>query len=482
MALIDDFKAQAQVRLAQGYTADQLAEYARTILGLDDAAINYALGISSVRPGDAATNKDILDAIKAEAIKAATPKPTEATAGTTSTVSAPTAGTTSTVSAPAVDTTPKIKEDVPEGYFLNPVQSSGSLSQISGALEEGKFLPVLKDADWYAAQDLLGRQKNPNTTWRDPISGYGISVETKNPDDPTSQIVGFKYYDPQGRTLRSSIFTPAELYRNANEFGIDLGQISELGRKLDAANVNYRPGELYPGTGSDLGINFANVANTFNIAKNEAVSNAVKNTYAPALTATELAANALATRTGDDPARVLALLTSGVTAEQYLANNATEQANIEFAKGEKQAQINYENMLREAASAAAGGASTTGPNLGGAGSFIDPIAYVLPTDVAPITAEDIAKRYNAQLDVSKFTPTTYGVEPLTTSAEYDARIAAAAKPSTGTNTGLSGLSRLSALANATQTQTQIQNQGTQQPSTGRVDFSKLPPQLRMAGQ
>ena len=71
MALIDDFRAQAQKRLAEGYSPDELADYART-LGLDDAAINYALGISANRPEDAATNKALLDAVKAESIPTAT--------------------------------------------------------------------------------------------------------------------------------------------------------------------------------------------------------------------------------------------------------------------------------------------------------------------------------------------------------------------------------------------------------------------------
>ena len=71
MALIDDFRAQAQKRLAEGYSPDELADYART-LGLDDAAINYALGISANRPEDAATNKALLDAVKAENIPTAT--------------------------------------------------------------------------------------------------------------------------------------------------------------------------------------------------------------------------------------------------------------------------------------------------------------------------------------------------------------------------------------------------------------------------
>jgi hypothetical protein len=150
-----------------------------------------------------------------------------------------------------------LKSDVlPEGYFRNPVKSSGSLSQIPGALNDGEFLPILKDDDWYMTRDLQGVPKDTSRTWRDPISGYGISV------DPYRDVsaAAFTYYDPQGRKLRSSIFNPDELYKNAQEFGINLSGIGSLGQKLDAAGVSYKPGELYAGTGSDHGINFADIA------------------------------------------------------------------------------------------------------------------------------------------------------------------------------------------------------------------------------
>ena len=74
-------------------------------------------------------------------------------------------------------------------------------------------------------RDLQDVPKDLSRTWRDPVSGYGIIV------DPYRDVsaAAFTYYDPQGRKLRSSIFNPAELYKNAQEFGIDLSGISELG-------------------------------------------------------------------------------------------------------------------------------------------------------------------------------------------------------------------------------------------------------------
>jgi hypothetical protein len=90
--------------------------------------------------------------------------------------------------------------------------------------------------------------------WRDPNSGLGIGVAVKG-----NQVENLVYFDPQGRPLRSSIFTAPELYRNASEFGIGLDHIGGLGVKLDNAGIKYKPGELYAGVGSNLGINFSDV-------------------------------------------------------------------------------------------------------------------------------------------------------------------------------------------------------------------------------
>jgi hypothetical protein len=101
----------------------------------------------------------------------------------------------------------------------------------------------LSDADWYS------KTGTPNI-YRDPKSGYGISVDDGK----------LNYYNPQGNRLSRSILSAEDLYKNASQYGIDLSGIGSLGQKLDAAGIRYKPGELYAGTGSNLGVNFADVA------------------------------------------------------------------------------------------------------------------------------------------------------------------------------------------------------------------------------
>jgi hypothetical protein len=97
-------------------------------------------------------------------------------------------------------------------------------------------------------------EKEVPVVWRDPSSGFGIGVAVDG-----NQVEKLVYFNPQGYKLRSSIFTAEELYKNASEFGIGLDQIGGLGTKLDTAGLKYKPGELYAGVGSNLGINFSDV-------------------------------------------------------------------------------------------------------------------------------------------------------------------------------------------------------------------------------
>jgi len=103
--------------------------------------------------------------------------------------------------------------------------------------------PPLADEAWFA-------KTGSPYIYRDPKSGYGVSMEDGK----------LGYYNPQGNLLRRSVVSAEDLYKNANEFGINLGGIGSLGQKLDAAGINYKPGQLRPGTGSNHGINFADIA------------------------------------------------------------------------------------------------------------------------------------------------------------------------------------------------------------------------------
>lgn len=67
------------------------------------------------------------------------------------------------------------------------------------------------------------------------------------------------YFDENGEQLTTSPFNAARILELTEKFGIDLNDLTGLGEQLDAAGVGYRPYELYPGTGSDHGIDFADL-------------------------------------------------------------------------------------------------------------------------------------------------------------------------------------------------------------------------------
>jgi hypothetical protein len=69
------------------------------------------------------------------------------------------------------------------------------------------------------------------------------------------------YLDDDGSVLTTSSFNARRILENADRFGIDLQDLNELGAQLDSAGVGYKPYELYPGTGSDHGIDFNDLAN-----------------------------------------------------------------------------------------------------------------------------------------------------------------------------------------------------------------------------
>lgn len=78
--------------------------------------------------------------------------------------------------------------------------------------------------------------------------------------DRRGQPATFTYLDEKGTALNSTSFNAADLYKYADELGIDLSNIGQLGDLLDEKKVKYKPYELYQGTGSDHGINFQDIA------------------------------------------------------------------------------------------------------------------------------------------------------------------------------------------------------------------------------
>jgi hypothetical protein len=121
------------------------------------------------------------------------------------------------------------------------------------------YSPVLPQAEWekFITSRYSELGVDINLMYRDPVSNRGVSVKI-NPD--SKQVQGFQYWNSDGIPLKTSVFAAADLYREAEVFGIDLTGISILNTKLAQQNINFLPGQLY-GNGSDAGINFENISN-----------------------------------------------------------------------------------------------------------------------------------------------------------------------------------------------------------------------------
>jgi hypothetical protein len=73
--------------------------------------------------------------------------------------------------------------------------------------------------------------------------------------DERGQPTTVFYFDKAGKVLSSSAFDARMILKNAQKFGISLSDLTGLGRQLDAANICYRPYELYGQSGSK-GVDF----------------------------------------------------------------------------------------------------------------------------------------------------------------------------------------------------------------------------------
>lgn len=56
-------------------------------------------------------------------------------------------------------------------------------------------------------------------------------------------------------------FNAPEILKVLKLYGIDKSQLAQLADVLDANGIKYMPFELYPGTGSDSGIDLRDLAN-----------------------------------------------------------------------------------------------------------------------------------------------------------------------------------------------------------------------------
>ena len=74
--------------------------------------------------------------------------------------------------------------------------------------------------------------------------------------DERGQPATVFYYDKTGKQLGSSAFDSRMILKNTQKFGISLTDLTGLGRQLDAANICYRPYELYGQSGAGKGVDF----------------------------------------------------------------------------------------------------------------------------------------------------------------------------------------------------------------------------------
>lgn len=135
---------------------------------------------------------------------------------------------------------------------LNTVQStlntlSSSINSLSAnGTSSQDFAALLSQA----TTTISTSTTNPAIGKADYVSGrIGLNLKGGVPAE-------FVYFNEQGAVLRKSTFTAESLLKNSSEFGISLTDTQGIKQQLENANVGYKPYELYPGTGSDHGINF----------------------------------------------------------------------------------------------------------------------------------------------------------------------------------------------------------------------------------
>lgn len=140
-----------------------------------------------------------------------------------------------------------------EGDWLGS-RNMGNESYASLQRELMGFTPVADQATWEETAKNTGGKDDLATLWRDPTSGLGIGVKT-NKGQPSSLV----YFDRNGQSLRQSIADPADLYENAERYGIDLSGVGQLEESLKSSGYDISPYNLY-GPTSDRGVDLSGVA------------------------------------------------------------------------------------------------------------------------------------------------------------------------------------------------------------------------------
>lgn len=127
--------------------------------------------------------------------------------------------------------------DVVSTAISSTVAANSAASSNSSSVTSSNFADTLANAVGVSGADF--------------VSGR-LGVDLDKQGRPAKVI----YFDTDGTKLRTSSFSAESILRNANKYGISLSDLNGLGSQLDAAGIGYRPYELYPGTGSDHGVNF----------------------------------------------------------------------------------------------------------------------------------------------------------------------------------------------------------------------------------
>lgn len=128
--------------------------------------------------------------------------------------------------------------------------AKASLQKTTGS--EASFAATLDEASGDTAATTT--DTTAATGQADLVSGR-LGIDYKDMGVPYRVV----YFDENGQTLTTSPFDAASILELSDKFGIDLNDLTGLGEQLDALDVGYRPYELYPGTGSDHGIDFADL-------------------------------------------------------------------------------------------------------------------------------------------------------------------------------------------------------------------------------
>jgi hypothetical protein len=137
------------------------------------------------------------------------------------------------------------------GVDWNSVFSSNDINGALNSLKNVKYNTGALGDSVESSQILADRD---NGLYR-----YGnIGVEMQ--DTRSGSTPRITFYDDNGQKLTTQAFSPSTIPDSIMRFGINPGQLNGLADLLDENGIQYQPGQLYAGTGSNLGIDLRGLA------------------------------------------------------------------------------------------------------------------------------------------------------------------------------------------------------------------------------